>query len=115
MKKCRNDEGQYQEHEWIAESCDSYGQVTFRCYECDQDKTERVGHEDYGDGIRFRGSLWDAREHIEPPSVGFEMFADSCPTTNVTHLIEEGHDLSDICVVEIGYQASVWVYRGDAE
>jgi hypothetical protein len=109
MKKCTED------CDWVCVGCDGYGQATMKCYDCDQEPEWIVDIEmiDYGEGIRFKGTLWDAREHIDPPSVGFEMFADSCPDTNVTHLLNSGYDASDICIVRIGYDESVWLYRGD--
>ena len=114
-EKCRDRDGQFEAHEWDPTECDGYGNVTMFCYECDQEYTLDVGFENYGDEIRFKGSLWDAREHIEPPAEDFVMFADSCPTTNVCHLLNEGHSPEDICVVRIGYAESVWVYQPESD
>ena len=110
MKQCRNTWGQFQAHEFYCEDADAYGTVTYRCCECDQEYHDEVSVVDDGGGstLSFKGSLWDAREHIEPPYDGMLMFADSCPETNVPHLIECGVPLDEITIYRIGWYESVW-------
>ncbi len=64
--------------------------------------------EDYGDCSI--NNIWKHRDAFDPPSPGFEMFADSCPDTNVPYLLVESQvSPEDIALVEIGGECTIWV------
>ena len=108
MKPCRDNEGKFQTHEWCASDCSQYGMVTMSCCECDQEYEDWVDYIDNRGGPEFKGGIWKNRNSIEPPYEKYEMFADSCPDTNVTHLIDCGVELEDITIVDMEQGTTVW-------
>ena len=60
--------------------------------------------------------LWEARDKINPPHNGYVMFASSSPETNVPYLIDDmGIDPTDICVMIIVHNETVWYKKEESQ
>jgi|TARA_R110000824_G_scaffold106908_4_gene252667 hypothetical protein len=94
------------DHDWFATDCTDFGAVTMECSECDCTKEIEVEFVNGPDsGI---SNIWRAKSRFDPPADGFVMFADSCPSTNVTHCINAGYKAENITVMSIGDNYTVW-------
>tara|TARA_R100001086_G_scaffold226369_2_gene144998 strand:+ start:556 stop:816 length:261 start_codon:yes stop_codon:yes gene_type:complete len=59
--------------------------------------------------------VWEMRNLIDPPRLGFVMHSSSGAEYNLEQLLEEGWRPEDLMVCTIAGNDTVWRYEGDKE